>query len=115
MDLKNLFNKGKKIVDERGGVESLKEDAEELKGIATSKGSLADKAKEAAAAVKDPGSPGGEVGGQGHQGGGQHEGGGQHPGQGQHQGGGQHQGQGQGQHNPGQGGQHKPGQRPNQP
>ncbi len=101
MDLKNLFNKGKKIVDERGGVGSLKEDAEELKNIATSKGSLTDKAKEAAEAVKDPGAPGGQAGGQGHQGG-QHQGGGQHRGQGQHQ--------------PGQGGRRKPGQgRPNQP
>jgi hypothetical protein len=75
MDLKNLFNKGKKIVDERGGVDSLKEDAEELKDIATSKGSLADKAKEAATAVKDPGAPGGE--GENHpqgQGAGRHQG-----------------------------------------
>jgi hypothetical protein len=64
MDLKNLFNKGKKIVDERGGVDSLKEDAEELKDIAKGKGSLTDKAKEATAAVKDPGAPGGE--GEGH-------------------------------------------------
>lgn len=56
MDLKGLFNKGKKIVDERGGVESLKEDAEELAGIAKGKGSLTDKAKEAADAVKEPGS-----------------------------------------------------------
>jgi hypothetical protein len=55
MDLKNLFNKGKKMVDERGGVESLKEDATELADIAKGKGSLTDKAKEAAAAVKDPG------------------------------------------------------------
>jgi hypothetical protein len=55
MDLKRLMNKGKKIVDERGGVESLKEDAQELGKIAKGKGSLADKAKEAAAAVKDPG------------------------------------------------------------
>jgi hypothetical protein len=56
MDLKSMFNKGKKIVDERGGVESLKEDAQELEGIAKGKGSLADKAKEAADAVKEPGS-----------------------------------------------------------
>jgi hypothetical protein len=56
MDLKSLFNKGKKIVDDRGGVDSLKEDAEELAGIAKGKGSLSDKAKEAAAAVKEPGS-----------------------------------------------------------
>ena len=55
MDLKGLFNKGKKIVDERGGVESLKEDAQEVAGIAKGKGSLTDKAKEAAAAVKEPG------------------------------------------------------------
>jgi hypothetical protein len=55
MDLKSLFNKGKKMVDDRGGVDSLKEDAQELAGIAKGKGSLTDKAKEAAAAVKDPG------------------------------------------------------------
>jgi hypothetical protein len=58
MDLKRLFNKGKKVVDERGGVESLKEDAGELKDIAKGKGSLTDKAKDAAAAIKDPGAPG---------------------------------------------------------
>ena len=55
MDLKKLFNKGKKMVDDRGGVDSLKEDAQELAGIAKGKGSLTDKAKEAAAAIKDPG------------------------------------------------------------
>jgi hypothetical protein len=55
MDLKGLFNKGKKIVDERGGVESLKADAQEVAKIAKGKGSLSAKAKEAAAAVKDPG------------------------------------------------------------
>jgi len=58
MDLKRLFNKGKKIVDERGGVDSLKEDASELTDIAKGKGSLTDKAKGAAAAIKDPGAPG---------------------------------------------------------
>jgi hypothetical protein len=55
MDLKRLFNKGKKMVDDRGGVDSLKEDAQELAGIAKGKGSLTDKAKEAADAVKEPG------------------------------------------------------------
>jgi hypothetical protein len=60
MDLKRLFNKGKKIVDERGGVDSLKEDASELTDIAKGKGSLTDKAKEAATAIKDPGAPGGD-------------------------------------------------------
>ncbi len=60
MNLKNLFDKGKKIVDERGGVDSLKADAEELQGIAKGKGSVTDKAKAAAAALKDPGAKGGE-------------------------------------------------------
>ena len=59
MDLKRLFNKAKKTVDERGGVESLKADAEELKDVATGKGSLTEKAKDATAAIKDPGAPGG--------------------------------------------------------
>ncbi len=60
MDLKRLFNKAKKTVDERGGVESLKADAEELKDVATGKGSLTEKAKDATAAIKDPGAPGEE-------------------------------------------------------
>ncbi len=60
MDLKKLFNKAKKTVDDRGGVESLKADAQELKDIASGKGSVKDKAKGAAAAIKDPGAPGGE-------------------------------------------------------
>lgn len=58
MDLKKLFNKAKKTVDDRGGVESLKADAQELKDIATSKGSITDKAKDAAAAIKEPGAAG---------------------------------------------------------
>jgi len=61
MNLKSLFNKGKQIVDKRGGVDSLKEDAAELKDIAKSEGSLSDKAKGAAAAIKEPGAPGGET------------------------------------------------------
>jgi len=62
MDFKKLIDKGKKMVDDRGGVDSLKEDAQELAGIAKGKGSLTDKAKKAAAAVKEPGSnePGGQ-------------------------------------------------------
>jgi hypothetical protein len=70
MDLKRLFNKGKRIVDERGGVDSLKEDADELKDIAKGKGSMTDKAKEAATAIKDPGAPGEEPGERPHKGGG---------------------------------------------
>jgi hypothetical protein len=55
VDLKNLTDKAKALIDKRGGTESVKEDAEELKDIASSKGSLADKAKAAVAAIKDPG------------------------------------------------------------
>lgn len=58
MDFKRLAKKAKQAVDDRGGVESLKADARELKDIATGKGSLKDKAKDAAAAVKRPGARG---------------------------------------------------------
>ena len=58
MDLKSLFKKGKKIVDERGDGESLKADAGELKEVAGGDGSITDKAKDAAEAIKDPGAPG---------------------------------------------------------
>jgi len=56
MDFKKLADKAKKTIDERGGVDSLKADAEELKRVAKGKGSLTDKAKAAAAAIKEPGS-----------------------------------------------------------
>ncbi|MFN8110391.1 MAG: hypothetical protein U0Y82_11195 [Thermoleophilia bacterium] len=58
MDLGDIVNKAKKVIDDRGGMEALKEDAMELKDIATGKESLADKAKEAVEAIKDPGAPG---------------------------------------------------------
>ena len=46
------------MVNKRGGTGALKEDAEELKDIATGKGSLKTKAKAAGEAIKDPGAPG---------------------------------------------------------
>jgi hypothetical protein len=55
MDFKKLADKAKDTIDRRGGMDSLKADAEELKKVAKGKGSLADKAKAAAAAIKDPG------------------------------------------------------------
>ncbi len=58
MDLSKLTDKAKKLVEERGGMDSLKEDAAELKDIATGEGSISDKAKAALDAVKDPGRPG---------------------------------------------------------
>jgi hypothetical protein len=58
MDLKKFTSKAKDVVDKRGGTESVKEDAGELKDIFKGKGSLGDKAKAAAKAVKDPGAKG---------------------------------------------------------
>lgn len=55
MDFKKLTAKAKDTIDKRGGVDSLKADAEELKKVAKGKGSLSDKAKAAAAALKEPG------------------------------------------------------------
>ena len=55
MDFKKLTDRAKDLVEKRGGPESVKQDAEELKGIAGGQGSLTDKAKAAAAAIKDPG------------------------------------------------------------
>ena len=55
MDLSSLTKQAKKLVKKRGGVQSLKQDAEELKDIVQSKGSATGKAKRAAEALKDPG------------------------------------------------------------
>ncbi|MGH2974774.1 MAG: hypothetical protein ACRDLL_07905 [Solirubrobacterales bacterium] len=70
MDLKRLTNRAKDIVDKRGGTDSLKQDAGELKDIASGKGALKDKAKAAAEAIKEPGAPGdsGNAGGSGNSG-----------------------------------------------
>jgi hypothetical protein len=57
----DLVNKAKKVVDQRGGTDALKQDAEELTDIARGPGTAQDKAKRAAEAVKDPGAPGGET------------------------------------------------------
>jgi hypothetical protein len=53
-----VTDQAKKIIDERGGMDALKEDAEELKDIATGEGNLTDKAKAAVDAIKDPGAKG---------------------------------------------------------
>jgi hypothetical protein len=51
----DLVNKAKKVVDQRGGSEALKQDAEELKDIARGPGSTQQKAKRAAEALRQPG------------------------------------------------------------
>ena len=58
MNFKSLQRKAKQLIDRRGGTESLKADAEELKDIAKSPGSFTDKAKRAGEALKDPGAKG---------------------------------------------------------
>jgi hypothetical protein len=55
MDLKRLSQQAKRLIDRRGGSKSLKEDADELRDIARGEGSLSDKAKAAADAIKEPG------------------------------------------------------------
>ena len=55
MDWKRLSQQAKEIIDKRGGPESLKEDAEELRDIAESRGTTAEKLKEAAHAIREPG------------------------------------------------------------
>lgn len=55
MDLKRITERAKGLVEKRGGTDSLKEDAGELRGIAKGEGSFTDKAKAAVSAIKDPG------------------------------------------------------------
>jgi hypothetical protein len=55
MDFKRISGQAKRLIDQRGGSEALKKDLDELKTIARSEGSLGDKAKKAADALKDPG------------------------------------------------------------
>ena len=61
MDFKRLSQQAKRLIDKRGGTKSLKEDADELRDIARGEGSLSDKAKAAAEAVKEPGAKGPET------------------------------------------------------
>ena len=55
MDWKRVADQAKEVIDKRGGPKSLKEDADELRNIAEGPGTLADKAKEAAEALREPG------------------------------------------------------------
>ena len=58
MDFKSLQRRAKQLIDRRGGTESLKADAQELKDIAKGSGSVTDKAKRAGDALRDPGAKG---------------------------------------------------------
>jgi hypothetical protein len=58
MNFNKLVGRAKELIAKRGGTQSLKEDAMELKGIIGKDESLMDKAKDAAKALQDPGAPG---------------------------------------------------------
>jgi hypothetical protein len=62
VNLRRITDQAKKLVEKRGGTDTLKEDAEELKDIAKGEGSLKDKAKAAGEAIKEPGAQGPEKG-----------------------------------------------------
>ena len=55
MNWKAMADKAKQTFQQRGGSKAAKEDAEELRDIAQGQGSLADKAKQAATAIREPG------------------------------------------------------------
>ena len=61
MDFKSLQRRAKQLIDRRGGTDSLKADAQELKDIAKGRGTVADKAKRAGDALKDPGAKGADT------------------------------------------------------
>ena len=55
MNWKAMADKAKQVFQQRGGATAAKEDAEELQNIAQGQGSVADKAKQAAEAIREPG------------------------------------------------------------
>jgi hypothetical protein len=82
MDFKAMVDKAKQVFQQRGGAQAAKEDAQELRDISREQGSMTDKAKDAAAAIKEPGAPGSASAGDSQAGAGadQPAGGGQQPG-----------------------------------
>jgi hypothetical protein len=55
MDWKQLTDRAKVMIDERGGVRSVIEDAGEVKYIVGGPGTIGDKAKRALDALREPG------------------------------------------------------------
>ena len=53
MDLDKLAKSAEKFIDQHGGTDTLKQEAEDLKEIAAGDGTLADKAKQAAQSAKE--------------------------------------------------------------
>jgi hypothetical protein len=65
MALSDLLERAKSIVQRRGGTESMKEDAQEVRDVAGSDASMGEKAKQAGEALKDPGAKGPDPGAMG--------------------------------------------------
>jgi hypothetical protein len=61
VDFGKLTKQVQGVIKKRGGMEALKDDAMELKDVATSKESWTEKAEDAVGAVQDPGKPGAEA------------------------------------------------------
>ena len=57
MDWKSLARQANRIIQKRGGPQSVKEDAEELRAIAEERESTGQKLRDAAKAIKEPGAP----------------------------------------------------------
>jgi len=57
MDWKLIAGRAKQVVEKRGGTESVKQDAEELRNIAQGEGTVSEKLGRAAKAIKEPGTP----------------------------------------------------------
>ncbi len=55
MDWKQIAGRAKQVVDKRGGSDSVKQDAAELRDIAKGEGTLSEKLGRAAQAIKEPG------------------------------------------------------------
>ncbi len=55
MNFRSLSKMAKRVVDQRGGTEAVKADAERLKDIARGQGTLSEKSKRAAEALREPG------------------------------------------------------------
>ncbi|MEJ7716498.1 MAG: hypothetical protein WKF31_00490 [Thermoleophilaceae bacterium] len=55
MNFRTLSRMAKQVVDQRGGTEAVKADAARLKDIARGQGTLSEKGKRAAEALRQPG------------------------------------------------------------
>jgi hypothetical protein len=61
VNFKRLTDRAKETMEKRGGKDALKDDMQELRNIAKSKGSIKEKANAAKDALKDPGRRGADA------------------------------------------------------